>query len=219
MPAKKKKRASFSDTVIPVSVIEEKLESSESAVPSQEKESSRTLDVPEIADHQTIQLDLEDQLLSDAQEPEIKKKNMMLYRIGIGVSTCIIAVALGLFLFSTKKSHEVVNNVQIEPTNTPTPTPEFIRSNIGFEVLNGSGVAGMAAKSADELKKVGYTIVSIGNTAKASESALYVRESVSIFDREQILSDMQKLFGEVILRSETISSSASARFVIGTESP
>ncbi len=54
------------------------------------------------------------------------------------------------------------------PTSTPSPTPTLVapdRSAVTIEVLNGSGVAGAAAKAKDFLMGKGYKVGKTGNAA------------------------------------------------------
>lgn len=58
----------------------------------------------------------------------------------------------------------------LTPTLTPKPTVNPIdkstnlnRSKLSVTVQNGSGVAGAASKVADELKNLGYNVISTGN--------------------------------------------------------
>ncbi|MBI2195537.1 MAG: LytR C-terminal domain-containing protein [Candidatus Levybacteria bacterium] len=56
------------------------------------------------------------------------------------------------------------------PTKTPTPTANPVdsatgldRSTLSIEVLNGSGITGVAASARDYLESLGYNVISIGN--------------------------------------------------------
>lgn len=50
-----------------------------------------------------------------------------------------------------------------EPTPKATPTPAITRSEIEIEILNGTGIAGMASSFQNELETLGYTVTKIGN--------------------------------------------------------
>lgn len=50
-----------------------------------------------------------------------------------------------------------------KPTPKETPTPKLTREQIEIEILNGTGVAGMASSFQNELEDLGYNVLEIGN--------------------------------------------------------
>ena len=105
------------------------------------------------------------------------------------------------------------------PALGTVPIDALDRSKIAFEVLNGSGVKGAAAAAAQKLSERGYAVVQIGNaSSKVNKTELYLLDSVGEF-RDQVLSDLNYMFGEATLAGVLTDSTttASARLVIGTK--
>lgn len=108
------------------------------------------------------------------------------------------------------------------PTNTPRPTQNPVdkttgldRSELSVEVLNGSGVSGAAAKAAENLRVLGYSISKTGNADNSdyTNTTIEVKSSSSEF-----LSLLKKdLSGSYTIgtTSATFSGSADARVIIG----
>lgn len=57
----------------------------------------------------------------------------------------------------------VVPQPTATPSPSPTPTPALNRSDLKIEVLNGSGIPGLAGQAKDYLEGLGYKDVATGN--------------------------------------------------------
>jgi hypothetical protein len=110
-----------------------------------------------------------------------------------------------------------------EPTPTPsleapepTPTPD-VRGDIYLDVLNGSGVAGAAGRTADTLRALGYQIAEVGNADNSNyaETEIY---AAADFDNETLLiSDLLDAFDTATISGllDEDESTASARIIVG----
>lgn len=76
-----------------------------------------------------------------------------------------------------------------EATPTPTPEEELNRADLKIEVLNGSGVAGLAGKAAEYLEGLGYEDIKTGN----ADNYDYEQTEIAIKeDKQNYLSMIRK---------------------------
>jgi hypothetical protein len=140
----------------------------------------------------------------------------------------------------------IVPTAIIEPTETPTPEPKkdtteeitkptltkmpspkpshtsldqatgLDRSKLSIEVLNGSGIVGAAGEMSDFLKKLGYTIVSVGNADTYDYKNVTIRLKSS---QSKFLPLLKKDLGENYTLGDTstelATSSADAVIIVG----
>jgi hypothetical protein len=99
---------------------------------------------------------------------------------------------------------------------TPTPNP---RTDIYLDVLNGSGVAGAAGRTADQLRALGYQITEIGNAAKQNytETEIYTTDNFA-YD-SLLINDLIDAFDTATISGllEDSSSTASAQIIVGQD--
>ena len=207
MPVKKK-RASFSKHADPVDV---------SPVDPVAPGEVHIDPVPEVA---TPVEGLEEMLQQDVQqESALSKKNKVLYGVGIVSAMLVIALSMAIYSLYISTQQEpktpVVNSSA--PVVTQTPAPVFSPTTISVEVLNGSGVAGAAAKAAATLSKQGYRVVSTGNAKKIPDSTVLLSSSVKENDAQAFLKDIGELFGISTSSGVLTGSTASARLTLGTD--
>lgn len=215
MPTKKK-RASFSSAAIPLRAIKETMEGSDDPVVV--KPEKAIVDVPEPSPVIEPVADIESALLQDAEEPVLKKKNVVLYRVGIVFTGLVITASLVLLIVSiTMSKNSMPVAVKVESTPTPQSTPAFNPETISIEVLNGSGVPGAAAKGAATLKTKGYTVAGTGNTKKTPESGVFISKSLSQESRVSLFADLASVFGISSSSGDLIDASVSARLIIGVK--
>lgn len=105
------------------------------------------------------------------------------------------------------------------PTQTPTPTPQALnRSEWSLEVLNGSGVTGVAKKLADQLKELGYQVSKVGNADRDDyeTNQLYVREDLAD-EIDAVVLDIKDIIKIASIAGKLKDSTPSARIIIGKE--
>ena len=150
--------------------------------------------------------------------------NKKLFLVGFGVF-CVTVVLTSLFYLGLLNVQKLNLNIKKEPVKTaisPSPTiviPTLNKSEWSLEVLNGSGVAGVAKKSADTLEKGGYAIDTVGNSPKnVGETQIFIADSKSTEDKALFLEDIKKLLGVDASISGTLSDSKSAaRIIVGSK--
>lgn len=151
---------------------------------------------------------------------ELDHKNSFLFIVGLVVFLVII-VGTGLFaaFLFTQSNKEVVTAPVETAQPSPSPEEELDRSVFVFEVLNGSGVSGAAAKAQEQLEDLGYTVIKTGNADRQNytETKIYVSEELEgkadIFLEEIKLEYANATFSGILTSAKD--STASARIIIG----
>ena len=156
-------------------------------------------------------------------EPPKRNKSMKKFIIWL-IILAILALIIGFFATSTFKgsSEKKVAESSPVPVTTPTPTPELpqlVRSEISFEVLNGSGITGQAKKIADAIEELGYKVVKTGNADKQSyeESQIFVSEDLKE-KIDLIVADLKDVIRIATVSGELKDSTPSAKIIIGKDS-
>lgn len=137
------------------------------------------------------------------------------YYLGCVGVFLIVALSIGLYVSARlmPKQQEVTSVEKPVPSEQPLPTPTLSEVPITFEILNGSGKAGAAKQAAETVTRLGYNVISVGNTSVQDGNTLQLAEGV------------RSRAGEIIARlseftlsdqSSTLSgSTASARLILG----
>ena len=104
-------------------------------------------------------------------------------------------------------------------TSVPTPTPNpLIRSEWSFEVLNGSGVTGLAKKVADKINGLGYSVVKTGNADKDNYAKTQIFVKVDLKKRlDLVIADLKDAVKIASYSGELKDSTASARIILGKD--
>lgn len=105
------------------------------------------------------------------------------------------------------------------PTPTPSPTPApLVRSDWSFEVLNGSGVTGLAKTMADKLTNLGYSVVKTGNADKSNYKTTQVFVKSNLKDKvDLVIADLKDTVKIASFGGELTDSTASARIILGKD--
>jgi len=94
---------------------------------------------------------------------EPKKENGWVWMLVAFVLGAVVGTVTGYLVAKTRNTTTVV---QASPSPTPSPSPaatEIKRADLQIQVLNGSGVAGAAAKAKTFLEGLGYVDIAAGN--------------------------------------------------------
>jgi hypothetical protein len=156
-----------------------------------------------------------------------RESSTSLFTTGIIIFSLIFGLAGWTLYFNTKfnflsaPSMSPASNGVTVDTTTPTPetspTPVDTRSSITIEVLNGSGVAGMAASTAEKLNTLGYTVISTGNADRSNYATTQILTSTTFATAELLISDLTKEFDTASISGELKDSTASARIIVGKD--
>lgn len=153
-----------------------------------------------------------------------RKKGMKKFIIWLSI-LALLALGIGWFATSVIFKGESEEEKIIEETPSPTPasTPlsgtELNRSEWSFEVLNGSGVSGLAKKIADGLESLGYKITKVGNANRSDyeKTQIFVRDNLK--DQvDKVIADIGDIIKIASVAGEPEQSSASAQIIIGKDS-
>ena len=153
------------------------------------------------------------------------------------ITILILILAGGAFLFfgakGQKPKEENAPASQERETKSTPPTSSspsssakpkktsFDRSEMTLEVLNGSGASGQAAKVADKLAALGYTIIKVGNADRQTYKESQLLLSSKLKDKASIEGFMLDLKKELDIATSSgvlKDSSASAQIIIGKAS-
>ncbi len=154
--------------------------------------------------------------------PQIEKNNRKLFFLGgvVFFITIIVTTSFGLYIISNQNSPKKETAVkEIEPTPTVAPSPiEFDRSKVSFEVLNGSGEAGKAKKTADAIEALGYEISETGNAGSSNYKGVTVSFGVDVNsdDKLTIIKDLEGEFLSVNEdESQSLDFTSSVLLIVG----
>lgn len=151
-----------------------------------------------------------------------RKSGMKKFIIWLAV-IAVLALAAGWIATTVFKSGEgEVKITQDSPSPVPvvTPPPEqkLERSEWSLEVLNGSGVSGLAKKVSDQLTSLGYQVIKVGNADKQNyeKSQIFVKDSLK--DKlDLVIADIKDVIKIASVAGEIEDSTASARIIIGKD--
>ena len=137
----------------------------------------------------------------------------------ITVIVCAVFAVVLLFLnfrSNTPKAEKIVASPT--PIASPTPVPVFDRKDFKIEVLNGSGIAGLAGKAKTKLEALGYPEVTVGNADSKdyTETIVAIKKSKAGF-----IADIKKdLFGYTLAQDTgtvTEDSEFDVEIILGSE--
>jgi len=157
----------------------------------------------------------------EEEASSLGKKNKNFFKLGIIILVIILIVTGVLFFFlfnsTSKKAPIETKKTTIEPTKAPEKA-QINRSEWTLEVLNGSGVAGFAAKAAAKLTEQGYTVVKTGNADNQDykKSELFVSENMQS-KAQLLIDDLKDSYGFTEVKAVLKDSTASARIILGAE--
>lgn len=159
----------------------------------------------------------------EEQLPEVEKTNKKLFLLGTIVFIITILVTAGVgFVILQSTGDTQKNEVKEESSQTVVPTVEptvavFNRDDWVFEVLNGSGKSGEAAKARAKLEALGYKVESVGN-AKENVSSTQVFLPEGAPDTTELFNDLEKDFGKLTVTGELeAQSKVTIRIVLGSD--
>ncbi len=161
---------------------------------------------------------------SSIQQPLNTDTNSKKTLILIIILLLILAVG-GFMLFKNKSS---IKKLVARPTPTPAPTatpapteaPKILeRSQWSLEVLNGSGVTGLAKKVGDKLQGLGYPVVKTGNADKSNYLTTQILVKKDLAEKvDLVIADLKDIIKIASYGGELKDSTASARIILGKDS-
>lgn len=142
------------------------------------------------------------------QKPPMENKKNILPVIFVFIGTALIASAILWFIVNRNSSTDVENPsaditptfepvAEVSPTETPIPSPVEVSKKLKIQVLNATEINGQAAKVKQELVKLGFSSVTVGNSTEtatknelrlkttSSDAASYFQQKLTGFDLAQ----------------------------------
>ena len=160
----------------------------------------------------------------EEDEVPLEKSNKRIYIASLIVMFLIVSTVVAVFYLRTKQPAEKVEEVitEVEEVEEEVVVKEeenltdiqLKRTEISLEVLNGSGVAGLAGETANTFEDLGYEIWEVGNADGTVGNKLYVNTKFKN-KIEVLLSDVEKELDISSVSGSLKDSTASARIVLG----
>ncbi len=157
----------------------------------------------------------------------VKKTSPMVYvvpaLVAVGVIVVIFVMGFGrnqkvnsssIAQNTTQTTQSVLGDTQSSSQSaTPSgsapdePKPVLNRSDLKIRVENGTGVSGLAAKTQDYLKGLGYNVVSIGTADAVRKDTLLSFKSAKITYKDLITTDLTSMVKSVVVEGNLSDSS------------
>lgn len=156
------------------------------------------------------------------KEEEVQEKSSKRLFIG-GIVLALIIFALGFFFFTfiknppKEKVETPTSSSTPISTSTQTPNP-LIRADWSFEVVNGSGVSGLAKRVADQIEALGYPVVKIANADRDDYSKTTILVKKELQERlDLVVADLKDIVKIASMGGELKNSTASGRIILGKD--
>lgn len=174
-PKEQKVKEEVKETSDAVESVPEEKTSEEKSAESTPQETSTETPVEKSSDEET-----------EDTKPTVKKRLMW---IGLLLVYIVILASGGYFMYQVgvRKGEESAKKQMEQQTATkaaePTPTVVPIdKTQFKIKVLNGSGIAGEAAKAKDLLESAGFTVLSVGNAGSQNNTDTTIEAKDTVKD-------------------------------------
>ncbi len=151
--------------------------------------------------------------------PAVEKSGKALFIFGsiLSVLFFLATIALAVLYFKTQKNSLPVQSVLPTPTIliTAPPKPNFLNSEITFEVLNASGVQGQAAKYGKQITEAGYSVKNLGNASGKLKGLTVLLSKELDPQKDSLMLDLIKIFPTASYSGTLTDSTYMARLIIG----
>ncbi len=131
----------------------------------------------------------------DAGTPARSKHSWLALFVGLLIGAVVGAGVMYALEFRIASSRQVTASSAPTPSLTPSPSPQLKRADLKVQVLNGSGLAGAAAKAKDLLEGLGYKDVKVGNAGSSDvvETEVAIKNEKKNY-RDQLIKDLAKAY-------------------------
>lgn len=178
--------------------IKENVQTEETEVVKEEQEET-TSEIKNTEDEVQVSQEKQKEVVSEFFSPKSENTvgypNISIHKKSISpvilwaIAVCVIVVVIGVGIITLSKGKFPITFAKPTPTPTQapmptvTPTPAVDKKTISIEVLNGSGVAGVASKMKNILEEKGYTVTGTGNakTYDYDKTEIQTKERVASY--------------------------------------
>lgn len=160
-------------------------------------------------------------------EAVLEARSRRLYTIGGLAALAVMAAALAMLVTSAGQLYQREQRLTVteqpeaaevkdqQPSEQP---PVFNRSEWSVEVLNGTRVAGVARKVADQLAGRGYHILRVANADRRDYASTELQVSSELIDQAELIKkDLQEILKLTQPASELKEGEVSVRITIGAD--
>lgn len=140
----------------------------------------------------------------------------------ISIVVVILGILLAVGFFVTRSSDKEVVEVENPPEEVVVEEVEaeeveqLEREDITLEILNGTGIAGLAGDTAEIFEDLGYTVKEVGNADNTTKNELYVDPEFAEMV-EILLEDVDTELDITSIAGGLDDSSTTARIVLGSD--
>lgn len=162
---------------------------------------------------------------SEEEMVPLERSNRKLYFISLFLTIIILSATIAIFLLRVKKVKVEGEITQVvvatsEPIQTIVPDAEedkdtgLKREEIRLEILNASGISGLAGKTATTFEGLGYKDIKTGNTIVTSGNKIYLNEDMKE-KFEVLMEDVEDELEISSVAGEITSEAIDARIILG----
>lgn len=219
MPAESKTKKSVEHT---------SLEKPQKRVVQVVEEQPEQVDLPE---EKMIGFDLtspEEKVEKTEKSSPFETRSRRIYFLGIIISAFILGATSTTLYFrlrvektkqeKTTENVELTDNSTTEETSTPSPEATPIdRAEITLEILNGSGVSGLAGDTEKIFEDLGYVVDNIGNTSTTEGNQLYIKKGIDEKTLQNLLDDVKEKLTITKVTGELEDLNTTARIILGSK--
>lgn len=163
----------------------------------------------------------------------LEKANLRLYMISIGLMVIFILITVGLLYAKSKIETNELDEALVQAT--PIVEEEVVMEveevqepdeveisvldpeDITLEILNGSGIAGLASDTQEEFENLGYVVELVGNADDTETSQLFISSDYSEEELENLLDDVERRLGITSIEGSLNDLDTVARIILGAE--
>jgi len=166
----------------------------------------------------------------DEDDVPFETKNRRLYFVGIIISAFVLGATVATLYFRIKEGSFTKEEVAVEVEEVPaseesagsdaTSEPEATampRSEMTLEILNGSGIAGLAGQYKSTFEDLGYAVDSVGNADEdVVGNKLYIDSDIDENLLDYLLEDVKSELGiENVTGTKDLDTAA--QIILGSE--
>jgi len=184
-------------------------------LPPQEVTETPSVAVPVL--DQDASLKIEEAEMTTENLPEQEKRGKLLFVLGSVLGILILAgvVTLTVLYFKVPEKKAIITEPTPTPQVTEAPKTTIANADITFEVLNGSGISGQAAKYGKQLETLGFKVSSLGNAeGEHTGLTIYIVASLEA-QKNTLMADIKEEFPQASYAGALTDGTTLVRLIIG----
>lgn len=159
------------------------------------------------------------------EDVPLEKASLRIYFIGIAFAIILVVVTLGTLFAKGKVATNLLSEFEevqeVVVTEVEEVSEELVEvlepEDITLEILNGSGKSGLAGDTKEEFESLGYVVETIGNSENIEEGELYISNTYSEEELEELLEDVKRRLDITEVKGILKDLETTARIILGEE--